>query len=152
MATLFNETKRKRWVVEWGWNLNGKRTKNKSTTKWKTPHDRKRAPAQLQYKLREVKTIEHHIRTGIAPKSRSEDIDRWVTSKYLSAKTAVEVWSGYQTSVATKANLVDWVKIKEAFEDHYLSPTSPSGKSRDPNRKSFKNHMSQQKRNKSVNC
>lgn len=145
MATLFNETKRKRWVLEWGWNLNGKRTKNKSTAKWKTPQDRKRAPAQLQHRLREVETVEHHIRTGIAPKGGPKEIDRWVTSKYLSAKTAVEVWSGYQPTVSTKANLVDWVKIKEAFEDHYLSPTRPGGKSRDPNRKSFKNHMSQYK-------
>ena len=145
MASLFNRVAEQKWALEWGWTFNGKRTTKTKSSKWKTPQDKKRAPAQLQHQLREVKTVEDHVRTGVAPNGGPTEIDRWVSNKYITAKMAVAVWPGYQASIGIKTALVDWTKIKQAFEDHYLSPTKPGGKARDPSRKSFRNHMSQYK-------
>ena len=143
MATLFNRVAEQKWALEWGWTFNGKRTTKTKSSKWKTPQDKKRAPAQLQQQLREVETVEDHVRTGVAPNGGPAEIDRWITSKYITEKMACAVWLGYQASVAIKTDAIDWAKIKEGFEQHYLNPLKPGAKSRNPNRKSFKNHMIQ---------
>ena len=145
MASLRPYKSVEKWILHWGWTLNGKRYRIKKESSWKNPSDRKRPPPALQQQYLDVQVVEQHVKSKVVPPGGVEEIERWVARKYIDEKRACGVWPGYKSTTALrgKATRIDWAAIKTGFEDHYLKPLKPGGKARDPNRKSFRNHMSQ---------
>ena len=48
MASLRPYKSVEKWILHWGWTLNGKRYRIKKESSWKNPSDRKRPPPALQ--------------------------------------------------------------------------------------------------------
>ena len=134
MASLRPYKSVEKWILHWGWTLNGKRYRIKKESSWKNPSDRKRPPPALQQQYLDIQVVEQHVKSKVVPPGGVEEIERWIAKKYIDEKQACLVWPGYKSTTVLrgKANRIDWGAIKTGFEDHYLKPLKPGGKARDP--------------------
>ena len=134
MASLRPYKSVKKWILHWGWTLDGKRYRIKKESSWKNPSDRKRPPPALQQQYLDVQVVEQHVKSKVVPPGGVEEIERWIAKKYIDEKQACLVWPGYKSTTVLrgKANRIDWAAIKTGFEDQYLKPLKPGGKARDP--------------------
>ena len=94
MASLRPYKSVEKWILHWGWTLNGKRYRIKKESSWKNPSDRKRPPPALQQQYLDVQVVEQHVKSKVGPPGGVEEIERWVARKYIDEKQACGVWPG----------------------------------------------------------